>query len=44
MQKSTNLTDWENVFTNHSATTPFIWSDPDAGNVGSHFYRVQVSQ
>ena len=27
VQASTNLTDWASIFTNHSPTPPFIWTD-----------------
>ncbi len=42
IQVSSNLTDWQNIFTNPSATPPFIWNDPGAGNFNRRFYRVQV--
>jgi pectate lyase len=43
LQASSNLTDWQNIFTNSSATPPFIWNDTGAGNFSRRFYRVQVS-
>ncbi|HEY5296526.1 MAG TPA: immunoglobulin domain-containing protein [Verrucomicrobiae bacterium] len=41
VQVSTNLVDWVNIFTNHSPTPPFIWTDSDASNFSRRFYRVQ---
>jgi len=40
VQASTNLTDWISIFTNHSPTPPFIWSDSNASNFNQRFYRV----
>ena len=42
VQASTNLVDWDNIFTNHSPTPPFIWSDEAAGNFARRFYRIQL--
>jgi pectate lyase len=39
---STNLTDWASIFTNHSPTPPFIWSDSGASNFNQRFYRVKL--
>jgi pectate lyase len=44
VQASTNLVDWFNIFTNHSPTPPFTWSDANAGNFSRRFYRIQLSQ
>jgi pectate lyase len=43
IQVSSNLTDWENIFTNSNPTLPFIWNDPGAGNFAHRFYRVQIA-
>jgi hypothetical protein len=43
IQVSSNLTDWENIFTNSNPTLPFIWNDPGAGNFPHRFYRVQIA-
>ena len=42
VQVSTNLTDWTGIFTNHSPTPPFTWSDSNASNFDRRFYRVQL--
>jgi hypothetical protein len=42
IQASTNLTDWQTVYTNLSAVPPLIWSDPQTTNFSSRFYRVLV--
>ena len=39
---STNLTDWAGIFTNHSPTPPFTWTDAGASNFSQRYYRVQV--
>jgi pectate lyase len=44
VQVSTNLLMWDNIYTNHSPTPPFNWSDPDAGNFARRFYRVLLGQ
>ena len=44
VQASTNLIDWVNIFTNHSPTPPFVWSDIVASNFSRRFYRIQLSQ
>ena len=41
VQASTNLVDWDNIFTNHLPTPPFIWSDGAAGNFARRYYRIQ---
>ena len=40
IQVSTDLILWQNVFTNLSPTPPFNWTDTDAANFTSRFYRV----
>lgn len=42
VQASTNLTDWTGIFTNHSPTPPFVWTDSGAGNFSQRFYRIQL--
>ena len=42
VQTSTNLTDWASIFTNHSPTPPFVWTDTGASNFSQQFYRVQL--
>jgi pectate lyase len=44
VQASTNLLIWEDIFTNHSPTPPFVWSDDAAGDFNQRFYRVRLSQ
>jgi pectate lyase len=39
---STNLTDWASIFTNHSPTPPFVWTDSGASNFNQRYYRIQV--
>jgi hypothetical protein len=43
LQTSTNLTDWQTVFTNLNATPPFVWTDAESANYRSRFYRVLLS-
>ena len=43
LQASTNLTVWDNLFTNHAATPPFGWIDPAGTNFNQRFYRVQIA-
>jgi hypothetical protein len=43
IQASTNLIQWQSVFTNLSATLPFYWADTAATNFSSRFYRVLLS-
>ncbi len=43
IQASTNLIQWQNIFTNLSPPVPFSWSDTVATNFPSRFYRVQNS-
>ena len=42
VQVSTNLTDWNGIFTNYSPTPPFVWSDSGASNFNQRFYRIQL--
>ena len=42
IQTSTNLTDWESIYTNPMPTPPFLWSDSGATNFTRRFYRIQV--
>jgi hypothetical protein len=43
VQASTNLTDWTSIFTNHSPTPPFVWTDTGASNFSQQFYRIQLA-
>jgi pectate lyase len=43
IQVSSNLTDWQYIFTNPNPTLPFIWNDPGASNFTRRFYRVQIA-
>ena len=40
VQASTNLTDWQTIFTNLNAVTPFVWTDTQTTNYSSRYYRV----
>jgi carbonic anhydrase/acetyltransferase-like protein (isoleucine patch superfamily) len=40
IQVSTNLTSWQNVFTNLSPALPFNWTDWYATNFPTRFYRI----
>jgi hypothetical protein len=40
IQTSSNLTDWEAVYTNTPAAMPFQWSDSSASNSTARFYRI----
>ncbi len=42
IQISTNLIQWEGIYTNLSAAPPFFWTDPAATNFSTRFYRVQL--
>ena len=42
IQASSNLTDWDSIFTNSMPAIPFIWIDPGASNFNRRFYRIQV--
>jgi pectin methylesterase-like acyl-CoA thioesterase len=39
---STNLVNWDKVFTTNSPAMPFQWSDPNTGAFGMRFYRIVV--
>ena len=39
---STNLLGWTNVFTTNPPVLPWVWTDPDAGNLQQRFYRVRL--
>jgi hypothetical protein len=43
IQASTNLIQWQGIFTNLSATLPFYWTDMAATNFTRRFYRVLLS-
>jgi hypothetical protein len=40
VQASTNLVDWQTVFTTNSPAVPFNWSDTDTGSYPVRFYRI----
>ncbi len=40
LQASTNLTDWQTVFTNLNASPPWLWTDTETTNFSRRFYRV----
>jgi acyl-[acyl carrier protein]--UDP-N-acetylglucosamine O-acyltransferase len=40
VQASTNLLNWIPLATNFAPATPFVWSDPNATNFQTRFYRV----
>ena len=40
VQASSNLVNWQTVFTTNSPAVPFDWSDPDTGLYGTRFYRI----
>jgi hypothetical protein len=42
VQASSNLLDWQTVFSTNSPATPFQWTDPDSGTLPSRFYRIVV--
>ena len=39
IEASTNLADWSRVFTNTTPTNVLFYTDPDAGNLPTRFYR-----
>lgn len=43
IQVSTNLTDWDSLFTTNPVAMPFLWSDPSASNFPARFFRVNYS-
>jgi len=42
VQASTNLVDWQTIFTTNSPATPFNFADPDTGIYSARFYRIAV--
>ena len=42
VQASTNLVNWQSVFTTNSPAMPFQWTDPDTGAFPLRFYRIVV--
>ena len=40
IQGSTNLTDWESLYSTNPAAMPFHWIDPAASNFPARFFRV----
>jgi len=40
IEGSTNLTDWESLYTTNPTVMPFNWSDPGASNFPHRFFRV----
>jgi hypothetical protein len=42
VQASTNLVEWQSVFTTNSPAMPFDWADPDTGLYPMRFYRIVV--
>ena len=39
---SSNLLNWETLFTTNSPTPPFTWTAPTQGNFHQRFYRIQL--
>jgi hypothetical protein len=39
---STNLTDWNTLFTTNSPAMPFEWVDTNAAALPNQFYRIEV--
>ena len=42
VQASTDLVNWQTVFTTNSPAMPFQWADPDTGTLLMRFYRIVV--
>jgi hypothetical protein len=42
VQKSTNLVDWNTLFTTNSPPMPFEWVDTNAAGLPLQFYRIEV--
>ncbi len=40
VQLSTNLVNWQTVFTTNQPTLPFSWTDPNSGSYPAGFYRI----
>ena len=44
IEASTNLVQWQTLFTNSNAATPFYWTDTDTADFPARFYRVRISE
>ena len=42
VRASTNLVDWEVIFTTNSPAMPFNWSDPNAGSYDQRYYQIKA--
>jgi hypothetical protein len=42
IEASTNLVNWESIFTTNSPTLPFLWPTADVANFGQRFYRIRL--
>ncbi len=42
VRASTNLVDWETIFTTNSPAMPFNWSDPNAGSYDQRYYQIKA--
>jgi hypothetical protein len=42
VQASTNLVDWQTIFTTNSPATPFNFADPDTSLYSVRFYRIAI--
>ena len=42
VRASTNLVDWETIFTTNSPAMPFNWSDPSAGSYDQRYYQIKA--
>lgn len=42
IEASTNLMNWESIFTTNSPTLPFLWPTADVANFGQRFYRIRL--
>ncbi len=40
VQVSTNLTDWDDLFTTNPVALPFTWTDPSANTFSQRYYRI----
>ena len=40
IQASTNLTNWDSLYTTNPTVMPFNWVDPNASNYPTRFFRV----
>jgi len=43
IQGSTNLTDWESLYSTNPVVMPFNWIDPNASNYPARFFRVNYN-